>query len=214
MFNGTWAYVAALYVIAVWWARRRGVDLPWRVAGLFYFLVLLSLFRPMTQAYVNVPSDFVQILPPWNGYLHKQAVANKEMNDLTMQIIPWAHQAREAWRSFQFPVWNEFSGGGYPLLANGQSSAMSPLRLLALPLPLGYAFTAEAALKLLIALTFMYLFCRRRYREVPSIIGAISFAFCTFNNTWLHFPIVTVAVWLPAALLEPVAGPLGRHGRT
>ena len=201
MFNGTWAYVAALYVIAVWWARRRGVDLPWRVAGLFYVLVLLSHFRPMTQAYVNVPSDFVQILPPWNGYLHKQAVANKEMNDLTMQIIPWAHQAREAWRSFQFPVWNDLSGGGYPLLANGQSSAMSPLRLLALPLPLGYAFTAEAALKLLIALTFMYLFCRRRYGAIPSIIGAISFAFCTFNNTWLHFPIVTVSVWLPGALL-------------
>ncbi len=201
MLNGTWAYVAALYALAVWWARRKGVVLPWRVAALFYALVLIFLFRPMTQGYVNVPSDFVQILPPWNGYLHKQAVANKEMNDLTMQIIPWAHQAREAWRSFQFPVWNDLSGGGYPLLANGQSSAMSPLRLLALPLPLGYAFTAEAAMKLLIALTFMYLFCRRRYGLIPSIIGAISFAFCTFNNTWLHFPIVTVSVWLPAALL-------------
>lgn len=201
MLNGTWAYVAALYALAVWWARRKGVALPWRVAALFYALVLIFLFRPMTQAYVNVPSDFLQILPPWNGYLHRQLVANKEMNDLTMQIIPWAHQAREAWRSFQFPVWNDLSGGGYPLLANGQSSAMSPLRLLALPLPLGYAFTAEAAMKLLIALTFMYLFCRRRYGNIPSIIGAISFAFCTFNNTWLHFPIVTVSVWLPAALL-------------
>ena len=199
--NGTWAYVAVLYAVAVWAARRRGVALPWRVAALFYALVLIFLFRPMTQAYVNVPSDFVQILPPWNGYLHKQAVANKEMNDLTMQIIPWAHQAREAWRSLQFPVWNDLSGGGYPLLANGQSSAMSPLRLLALPLPLGYAFTAEAAMKLLIALTFMYLFCRRRYGAIASIVGAISFAFCTFNSTWLHFPIVTVSVWLPAALL-------------
>jgi hypothetical protein len=68
------------------------------------------------------------------------------MNDLAMQIVPWAHQAREAWRSLHFPIWNALSGCGYPLLANGQSSAMSPLRLLALPLPLGYAMTAEAAM--------------------------------------------------------------------
>jgi len=78
---------------------------------------------------------------------------------------------------------------------------MSPLRLLALPLPLGYAMTAEAAMKLLIALTSMYVLCRRRYDELPSAIGAIAFGFSTFVSTWLHFPIVTVAVWLPAAFL-------------
>ena len=40
-------------------------------------------------------------------------------------------------------------------------------------------------MKLLIALTFMYLLCRRRYAELPSAIGARAFDFCTFNNTWL-----------------------------
>lgn len=155
----------------------------------------------MTGGYVNLPVDFVNILPPWGSWAHRSGLSNPEMNDLTMQIVPWAHQARESWRSLQFPIWNPLSGCGYPLLANGQSSAMSPLRLLALPLPLGYAMTAEAAMKLLIALTSMYLFCRRRYDELPSAIGAIAFAFCTFVSTWLHFPIVTVAVWLPAAFL-------------
>ena len=155
----------------------------------------------MTGPYVNLPVDFISILPPWGNWGHRHLLSNSEMNDLTMQIVPWAHQAREAWRSLHFPIWNPLAGCGYPLLANGQSSAMSPLRLLALPLPLGYAMTAEAAMKLLIALTSMYLLCRRRYDELPSAIGAISFAFCTFVSTWLHFPIVTVAVWLPAAFL-------------
>ncbi|MEA2237695.1 MAG: hypothetical protein QOC81_2419 [Thermoanaerobaculia bacterium] len=155
----------------------------------------------MTGQYVNLPVDFINILPPWGSWVQRHGVSNSEMNDLTMQIVPWAHQAREAWRSLHFPIWNSLSGCGYPLLANGQSSAMSPLRLLALPLPLGYAMTSEAAMKLLVALTFMYLFCRRRYDELPSAIGAIAFAFCTFVSTWLHFPIVTVAVWLPAAFL-------------
>lgn len=171
------------------------------MAAFFYALVLIYLFRPMTGGYVNLPVDFINILPPWGSWGHRHLLSNPEMNDLTMQIVPWAHQAREAWRALRFPIWNPLAGCGYPLLANGQSSAMSPLRLLALPLPLGYAMTAEAAMKLLIALTSMYLLCRRRYDELPSAIGAISFAFCTFVSTWLHFPIVTVAVWLPAAFL-------------
>ena len=171
------------------------------MAAFFYALVLIYLFRPMTGGYVNLPVDFINILPPWGSWGHRHLLSNPEMNDLTIQIVPWAHQAREAWRALHFPIWNPLAGCGYPLLANGQSSAMSPLRLLALPLPLGYAMTAEAAMKLLIALTSMYLLCRRRYDELPSAIGAISFAFCTFVSTWLHFPIVTVAVWLPAAFL-------------
>jgi uncharacterized membrane protein YfhO len=195
VFNATWIYVAVLYALAIRLARPR---VPWRVAGLFYILVLIFLFRPMTQATVNVPVDFIRTLPPWSGGRH---LSNPFMNDLPMQIVPWAAQVRDAWRSLHFPLWNHLSGSGYPLLANGQSSALSPIRLLALPLPLGYAMTAEAAMKLLIALTFMYLLCRRRYAELPSAIGAIAFAFCTFNNTWLHFPLVTVGVWLPAALL-------------
>jgi hypothetical protein len=205
VFNATWIYVGVLYAIAIACARRWSPTvrdgLPWRVAAFFYALVLISLFRPMTGRYVNLPVDFINILPPWGNWLHRSQVSNPEMNDLAMQIVPWAHQAREAWRSLHFPIWNALAGCGYPLLANGQSSAMSPLRLLALPLPLGYAMTAEAAMKLLIALTSMYLLCRRRYDELPSAIGAIAFAFCTFVSTWLHFPIVTVAVWLPAAFL-------------
>lgn len=205
MFNATWIYVGALYAIAIACARRWSPTvrdgLRWRVAAFFYALVLIYLFRPMTGPYVNLPVDFVNILPPWGSWAHHGRLSNPEMNDLTMQIVPWAHQVREAWRSLHFPIWNPLAGCGYPLLANGQSSAMSPLRLLALPLPLGYAMTAEAAMKLLIALTSMFLLLRRRYDELPAAIGAISFAFCTFVSTWLHFPIVTVAVWLPAAFL-------------
>jgi hypothetical protein len=205
VFNATWIYTGALYAIAIACARRwipavRDA-LPWRVAAFFYALVLIYLFRPMTGRYVNVPVDFINSLPPWGDWNQRRLLSNPEMNDLAMQIVPWAHQAREAWRSLHFPIWNALAGCGYPLLANGQSSAMSALRLLALPLPLGYAMTAEAAMKLLIALTGMYLFCRRRYDELPSAIGAIAFTFCSFVITWLHFPIVTVAVSLPFAFL-------------
>ena len=213
--NLTFLYVAAVYALAVWLARRAGVvELRWRIAAFFYLLVLIFLWRPMTGTWVNLPVDILGILPPWSGWLPKQRIANVEMNDIVMQIVPWAHQAREAWKSLTLPLWNSQAGCGYPLLANGQSSAFSLIRLLALPLPLGYAFTAEAAWKILIALTFTFLYCRRRgWGELPSAIGAISFGWCTFVQTWLHFPLVTVAVWIPAAfyttdlLLEKVTWP-------
>src|ERR1043166_1393948 len=201
--NVTWAYVAAVYAIAVWLARRAGVaHLRWRIAVFFYLLVLIFLWRPMTGTWVNLPVDIIGILPPWSGVLPKQRVANLEMNDIVMQIVPWAHQAREAWKSLALPLWNSQAGCGYPLLANAQSSAFSLIRILALPLPLGSAMTAEAAWKILIALTFTFLYCRRRgWGELPSAIGAIAFGWCTFVQTWLHFPLVTVAVWIPAAFL-------------
>jgi hypothetical protein len=201
--NVTWLYSGAVYAIAVWLARRAGVaELRWRIAAFFYLLVLIFLWKPMTGAWVNLPIDIVEILPPWSGWVPKHRIANFEMNDIAMQIVPWAHQVREAWKSFTLPLWNAQAGSGYPLLANGQSSAFSLVRLLALPLPLGYAMTAEAAWKILIALTFTFLYCRRRgWGELPSAIGAICFGWCTFVQTWLHFPLVTVAVWIPAAFL-------------
>ena len=199
--NWTWLYVAVLYAAAVWIARRCGSRFPWPIAALFYALVLIFLWQPLTGSYVNLPVDIVQTLPPWSAMVRDHRVANFELNDIVMQIVPWAHQVREAWKSGHFPLWNALSGSGYPLLANGQSSGLSPIRLLALPLQLEQAFTAEAAVKMLIAMSFMFAFCRRRWSELASAFGAIAFGYCTFVQTWLHFPLVTVAVFLPAAFL-------------
>ena len=169
--NATWLLVAVVYAIAIFIARRLRADFPWRIGALYYALVLVYLFRPMTGPYVDLPVDILTQFPPWWGAVHHAHVANWELNDLVMQIIPWAHQVREALLSGHLPLWNALSGSGYPLLASAQSSALSPLRILTLPLPLGYAFTAEAALKMLIAASFMYGFCRRRWRELPSAVA-------------------------------------------
>jgi len=190
-----------LYAAAVWLARRWGSDFPWRIAGLFYALVLVSLWLPLTGPYVNIPVDIVQTYPPWSITTRDHRVANPEINDIVMQIVPWAHQVRESWKSLQFPLWNALSGSGYPLLANGQSSGLSPIRFLAFPISFEYSFAGEAAMKMLIAMSFMYAFCRRRWSELASAFGAICFGYCTFVQTWLHFPLVTVAVFLPAAFL-------------
>ncbi len=199
--NPTWLYVGAVYAIAVWLARRGGIVIPVRVATFFYLLVLLFLWKPLTGDWVNVPVDIVHTLPPWWRVSHVNGSLNPQMSDIVLQIIPWAKQSREALESFTLPLWNSLNGCGYPLLASAQPAPFSIVRLLALPLPLAWSMTAEAALKILIALTFTYLLARRRtYGELPSAIGAVCFGFSTFVHVWLHFPLGTAATFIPATV--------------
>ncbi|PYQ31592.1 MAG: hypothetical protein DMF56_00320 [Acidobacteria bacterium] len=194
-------FVGVVYAAAIWLARRANAAIPVRIAIFFYALVFVFFYLPLTQDYVNLPVDFLKTLPPWAHLLRDHRASNLYMNDIVLQIVPWAQQVRDAWRSLHVPLWNELSAAGYPLLGNPQTSALSPLRLLALPLDLGHAMTAEAAMKLLIAFTFTFLFCRRRgYSELASTIGAVAFGLSSFIIVWLHFPLVTSACMLPAVL--------------
>jgi hypothetical protein len=199
--NPTWLYVGVIYALAIWLARRSGVSISWRVASFFYLLVLLYMWKSMTGGWVSIPIDIVHTLPPWWRIRHVKSSLNAQMNDIVLQIIPWAHQSREALKSFTAPLWNSMTGCGYPLMANGQSAPFSIVRILTLPLPLAYAVTAEAAMKVLVGLTFTYLLARRRgYEELPSVIGAVCFGFCAFVHVWLHFPLGTAAAFIPAAV--------------
>jgi hypothetical protein len=207
--NVTFLYIGALYAIAVAvWDRHCCLSdptgrsaCPPRVAFVFYAIVLVALFRPLTGPFINFAADYVELMPPWSAHSHatKFNVSNLEIHDATMQLIPWGHQVREMWRSGTVPLWNALNGCGYPLLANGQSSALAPTRILGLPIPSPYWIAGEAAMKLLIALTFTFLYLRRRgSSEIAAIAGAISFALSTYVIAWLHFAHATTAVFAPA----------------
>ena len=172
-----------------------------RNALLFLALILAFFWKPLTGDFINVPMDYLQTLPPWTFLTNDHHVLNSDMNDLALQLVDWAHVVRESWKSFTPPIWNHYNAAGYPLLANGQSSAFSPLRLLTLPFPLGKAMTIEASLKIFLALLFTFLFCRQRGKsELASTIAAIGFGFGGFITVWIHFPIATSACFLPAAM--------------
>ena len=199
--NLTWLYAGAVYAAGVALARRAGADLPRRIAFFFFALVLIFFRDPLTTDTINAPVDYYESLPPWANVIKHAHPSNPFINDVALQLVPWAHAVREHWRAFEVPLWEPTAASGYPLLANGQSQALSILRLLALPLTLGHALTAEAAWKVLLALTFTFLFCRRRgYSLVASGIGAIAFGFSGFILVWLHFAHATVAAMLPAVL--------------
>lgn len=206
--NLTWLYVGAVYALSVWLARRGNVALPRSVAALFFALVLVFLWRPLTQDVTMIPADVIELTPPWSEIrapgrapVDKYQVSNLNLHDLPMQLVPWTHQVRESWRRFEVPLWNDAAGCGYPLLANGQSTPLSPLRLLTQPLSLNHAVTAEAAMRLLLALVLAFLFCRTRHSLLASLVAAIAYGFSTWMTTWLQFPIASAAAFLPGVLL-------------
>lgn len=201
--NLTFLYVVALYFAAVWLLRRWYGEFPWKVAILFYLFVLVLLFGPLALDVTDLPENHILGMFPWAGYYKVQSRGNPETNDVMLQIVPWAHQVRQSWKNLEAPLWNDAAGGGYPLLANAQSSALALIRIVSFPLGLAESFAAEAAFKLLIALTFTYLFIRRRNPvELACVIGALSFAFSTFFLIWLHFPLASVAAFFPMFLLS------------
>jgi len=100
--NPTFLYVGAIYAVAVALARRGGNPLPKRIAVLFYALVLVFLFKAMTGPYVCIATDIPKLIAPWSASapgLTKYTVLNMETHDVPMQLVPWAHQVREAWKS-------------------------------------------------------------------------------------------------------------------
>ncbi|MFN2443856.1 MAG: hypothetical protein ABR517_14370 [Thermoanaerobaculia bacterium] len=199
--NWTFLYLAAVWAAGVFAWRRLATPFSWRVALFFYLLVLVFLFQPLTGDWTSVSVDYLFRLSPWQEMNPNVQPGNSELNDLPLQIVPWAHQVRESWKSFDAPLWNPSAAAGYPLLANGQSAAFSLLRWVTLPLGLADAFTCEAALKILLALAGAFLFLRRRTTEIPALVGAVSFGFSTALLVWLHFPLATVSAWLPAVFL-------------
>ena len=83
-------------------------------------------------------------------------------SDLISQYLPWYYVSAQYLRNFQLPHWISFTvGGPYPLLAEGETGALSPINSLIL-----FLFPFPQAINLLyltyfsLAILGTYLFLR------------------------------------------------------
>ncbi|MHA1572370.1 MAG: YfhO family protein [Alphaproteobacteria bacterium] len=100
-------------------------------------------------------------------------------------------------------LWNPYAACGSPLLANGQSAPLFPLKALAYgPGGVSWGFGFLCFLKMLLAGLGMYAYLRAlSVGYLARTLGAISFMACAFLIVWLQFPITSVAFTLPLLLL-------------
>lgn len=194
-------YAAALAIL-LWSALRRWYDaVPLRVIAVFS-VVLLILFGPVLfGGKLLVPFDNLRGLVPFQRLPAVEPHGNLLQGDLILLIQPSLVAVRIQLGEGRWPLWNPWVGGGMPLLADPQSQALQPIALAALPMPWPRAAGVMATLRVLLALTFSFLWMRRQgLGEGPSLAGALAFGLGGFVILWLGWPMANSAALLPAVL--------------
>lgn len=125
--------------------------------------------------------------------------------DLITQYVPWYYILSNHLKNFSLPHWVDYIyKGGYPLLAQGETGALSPINILILflfpfPLSINFLYIAYAA----IALVGMYLFLKKSMNlsAVSSIYGSVIFSSSGFFITRYFQPsIIFSASFLPLGM--------------
>jgi hypothetical protein len=183
---------AAFLALAAAWVRR---PIPAGVLVLFAALPLAFFFPDIALDGTHLPTDqtnLAAVAPP-----HPASPRNPWLNDVATQFLPWAVKVRETWRAGELPLRDRWNGCGSALAAGGQPGAFSPLTLLGFLVPLTRAFGLAAAVKLLVALTGMWLWLRSlRASTSASLFGAVSFALSFSIVPWIFFPqSAAIALW-------------------
>ena len=123
-------------------------------------------------------------------------------DDLT-QNFPLRVLAGQEIRSGQLPLYDPYIWSGAPLLAGWNAGAAYPLTLLFAVVPPVAAWTLNMILTWAIAGLGMFAFLRAlRLACVPSLLGALSFAFAGAMSAQVaHFGLVAGMSWVPVQLL-------------
>jgi len=167
----------------------------------------LVLFGPMLSGLVPLPTDALAgAYQPWAGqfwgFVAGIPYKNISLTDVFSQLYPWRELAMDLIRGGAWPLWNQFSFSGYPLLANWQSAPFYPLNFLMLIFgnPRGYGLMVF--LQPILAGSFMYLFLRQiKLSRTPALFGALVSAYSGFVMTYLEYATLgQIMAWLPLIL--------------
>jgi hypothetical protein len=182
-------------------ALRRWYDpVPGRVLAVFA-VVLLVLFGPVLfGGQVLLPLDDLREHVPFQGLAPTRSHSNPLQKDLIRTVVPAQAAVRIAWDDGSWPLWNRRAGAGMPLLADPQAQALQPLTLLGLALPLARAAGFVAALRVLLAMIFTFLWLRRQgFYGGRAVAGSLVYGL-GFLMFWVGWPVANVAAFLPMAL--------------
>ncbi|HSS48629.1 MAG TPA: hypothetical protein VLX28_06765, partial [Thermoanaerobaculia bacterium] len=182
-------------------ALRRWYDpVPGKVLAVFA-VVLLVLFGPVLfGGRVLLPLDGLREHVPFQELAPTRSHSHPLQRDLIRTVVPAQAAARSAWDDGRWPLWNRRAGAGMPLLADPQAQALQPLTLLGQGLPLPRAAGFVAALRVLVALIFTFLWLRRlRFYGGQALAGSLAYGL-GFLMFWVGWPVANVAAFLPMAL--------------
>jgi len=186
-------------------ARGLGVRLERRVAVLGLLLPLFFLLPWLTDfTRVLAPTDILRDIIPGAPRL---PAANRYslLNDAVFQFLPWELEIRHALRDGHLPLWSDMLEGGSSPWTNPQAGVLSPLAMLARPLPIQDFLLGMLALKILLAFEGTWLLARAVGVSRPAAgLAALGFALCGGMMTWALFPHTATLAWVPWLTLAAI----------
>ncbi|MEZ4712391.1 MAG: glycosyltransferase family 39 protein [Caldilineaceae bacterium] len=132
--------------------------------------------------------------------------------DFTHHFLPFSLFQRQEFLAGWLPVWNPYTYGGHPFLADVQAAVFYPLNnlLLLLTLPFGgvgarlYFLQMEAVVHVALGGFFTYLLVRHLTgNATAALFSGVIFAFSGYLTGYppLQLAILRTAIWLPLLLL-------------
>jgi Bacterial membrane protein YfhO len=195
---GLWVLLLAAALAGI--LRRWYDPVPRRVLAGFLLLIAFLFGRALCAGWTLLPLTMVRSAPPF-GAEPRLPLGNWMQGDLVFQIAPWILEVRRAVGAGHWPLWNAGAGVGMPLMGDPQTQFLQPFVWLAAPFSLESAAGVTAALRLLAALVFTFLFLRRQeLGEASAVTGAVSYGLGGFVMLWLGWPIGNAAALFPAVL--------------
>jgi len=198
----TYAAAAALLIVA---ARRLLAPVRLRAALLLGAAPLLFTGHAMVTGGVYAPVDILYNTQPFGAHRAELGIPPDRtplLVDVATQMLPWAAAVRRDLFEGRAPLWNPYSLAGEPLLGVQQAGALHPIAIASLALPFPQAVTFAAALRILAALLFAYLYLREICcGEAAALLGALGWAFGDWMTFYLGYPEHPAAAALPLLLL-------------
>jgi Ca2+/Na+ antiporter len=174
-------------------------------------IVIIIFFHPFFfTGKLPIPADtIIGLYHPYRDlyapeYPNGIPFKNFLITDPVRQQYPWRALSVEAFQSQNIPLWNPYSFSGYPLLANMQSAAFSPINILFFLMPFPLAWSMGIVLQPLLAGVFMYIYLRNLKVSVyGAFLGAVTYSFSGFFVSWMTWgTVLHVALWLPLLLFS------------
>lgn len=136
------------------------------------------------------------------------------LNDAVFQFIPWELEVRHAFKAGRLPLWSDTLDGGSSPWVNPQAGALSPLAMLARPLPIQDFLLAMLAFKVLVAFEGAWVLARRLgASRFASLFAGAGFGLGGGILAWSLFPHTAAAAfvpWVAAGAVGLVRKPAGR----
>lgn len=173
--------------------------------GAYALVACFYFWQPLSKGLALVPAVHFYDVYPWT--LHRPAdlpdSRNFLLGDVSALIYPYLAYNLERWRSGELALWNPYTWGGMPYVANGQSGFLDPTIVLAaiLPLPVEHVPLFLVIVRLTLCGFFTFLWLRRLTNHFwAALLGGFVVLTAQFVVAWAIWPVTAVLLWLPLVL--------------